>query len=191
VSERQRLPLLILVSGAPGAGKSTLARKLADRMRLQHVERDAFCESIARTMGETIDRSLEAVPLYYECLQYLLEQGVSLVTDGTLYRNKSEQEVRSHLLSFAYVINVHCHAKDEHKRFYEREVERAGGEPDWLPKRKDYLENIYQHTVDPLDLGCPVIKVDSTAEYIPALDEIIAQIEELYARSKSQKEGMR
>lgn len=180
--KQQKLPLLVLVSGAPGAGKSTLARRLADYIRLMHVERDAFCEGIAYTKGRTINRSTEAVPVYYDCLELLLAKGVSIITDGTLYRGKSELSIQSQLLPAAFTINLHCRAKDEHKRFYAREVERAGGEPDWLPRHMKHLDKIYADTVEPLDLGCSIIEVDTTAEYKPDIKDIAATITDMYAK---------
>ena len=175
--QSDRRPLLVLGSGAPGAGKSTLARRLADYMRLVHIDRDAFFWSLSYTQGEQIDRRSVGIPAYYESLVYLLKKGVSLVTDGTLYRGASEQDIAAYLAPVARIVNVHCRATNEKERFRSREIERAGGvAPEWLDGHMPRLDAIYADTCDPLDLGCMCIEVDSTDQYSPSVAAVAERI---------------
>lgn len=41
---KQDLPLLVVVTGSPASGKSTLAEKLSESMRLPLLAKDAFKE---------------------------------------------------------------------------------------------------------------------------------------------------
>ncbi|HSX17600.1 MAG TPA: AAA family ATPase [Patescibacteria group bacterium] len=171
-------PLLVLVSGAPGSGKSTLARRLAEHMRLPHIERDLVFWGMRYTADGVIDQSKEGISAYYATITGMLRCGISVVTDGTMYRGISEEDVREQLVPIARVVNVHCRATGEHERFYAREMNRRGGPPDWLEDYMPKLKKIYPDTAEPLDLGCPLIEVDTTNEYAPTLDDIAAQLED-------------
>lgn len=172
----QLLPLIIFVSGTPGSGKTTLARRLAEHMRLFHIPRDDFFWSMAYTAEGHIDRRNVGIPTYYKALVYLAEQGVSIITDGTIYKGISEEDIKHYLIPVSRLVNIHCRAKNERERFYKREVEYHGGANEWLEGHMKYLETIYDQTVDPLELGCPCIEVDTTDAYNPTLNEIAARI---------------
>ena len=179
-SSKTLKPLLVLVSGAPGSGKSTFASKLASHMSLLHIERDQFFHSIAYTYHtKNIDRENVGVPRFYQAIENLLSAEVSLVVDGTLYKGKSELELLK-LQDFAMVINIHCRAINVDERFYAREIRRAKGVPDWLDGHMLHLAKIRPLVEDPLEIGWKVIEVDTTADYSPSIPEVVNTINELH-----------
>lgn len=176
-------PLVVIVSGALGSGKTTLADELSHYMRLPHIERDEVIFGMEFTRGGLINKAAEGMTAYFNLLEHMINAGMSLVTDGTLYKGVSEKDIRDHIVSRAMTVNVHVRAKDEHQRFYDREIKRKGVSKEWkkwLEGHMDHLKKIYDVTVDPLDLGVPLIEVDSTSEYAPSIGEVVIQIREMY-----------
>lgn len=171
-------PLLVVVSGAPGSGKSTLAGKLAAGLRLPHIERDMIFHGMQYTFANQRVDKAKNMPVFYGLLQYLLEARVSLVTDGTLYKNQSEQDMER-LFKHARIINVHCRAENTQQRFYDREVARHGGKPEWLPTVMEKIQKRHHEMADPLDLRWHTIEVEATSEYNPSIPKIIGQIQEI------------
>jgi len=114
------VPLLILVSGAAGSGKTTLARQLAARLDVFHLERDALWDglrfSTARSAGA---RTPHGIPVWYETIALLMRNSVSLVADGTLYRGEDEENVAD-VMAFGDVVNVYCRCDDHVTRYSSR-----------------------------------------------------------------------
>lgn len=79
------MPILTLVRGLPGAGKSTVARALADTLRMTHVEADMYFEQFN---GGTFDPTLltRAHEWCYDTAQRALEDGQSVVVANTFTR---------------------------------------------------------------------------------------------------------
>ncbi len=176
-------PLLIIVSGAPGSGKTTLAAKVAHRLRLPHIERDTILRGIEYTAHGSIDRSRLGIESYYSVLEYLIQTNISFVTDGTLYKGVSEQDIKRRLIKVAHVVNIHTRATQENQRFYDREMNRSGHPSDWVKGHMQHLDDIYDQTVNPLDMGITVIEVDATSEYIPSFDVIVDRINQDYNKA--------
>jgi predicted kinase len=88
-------PLLVLVSGAPGSGKTTLAIEIAQALGLFQLHRDGIWDGLrftaARGRGEPL---AHGVDVWYAAMALLLKSGVSLVADGTLYRGWDESNIR-------------------------------------------------------------------------------------------------
>lgn len=173
-------PLVVIVSGAPGSGKSTLARNIAQYMMLPHIERDTINHGIELTTKGRVSRPKVGIPRYYQLLGGMIGSDISFITDGTIYRGVSEADLQKYLTSQSFAVNVHARAKNEHQRFYEREMNREGHSSDWVDDHMKVLDAIYEQTVDPLDLGIPIIEVDTNDGYNPAIADIVAQLKKLY-----------
>lgn len=173
-------PLVVLVSGAPGSGKTTMARAIAERMGLPHIERDTIFNAIKQTTSEHVDRSTTGIYAYYQLIKEMLALDLSLVTDGTTYEGTSERDVKSNIMNAGHVVNVHVRAKDTKKRFYDREMDRGARPPEWVEGWMSHLDEIHPLVSNPLDLGVTTIEVDATDGYIPSMTEIITTIERDY-----------
>lgn len=182
-----RQPLLVLVSGAPGSGKTTLAREVAEYLRLPHVPRDEILRGLEMTAGGKIDRSGHGITVYYKVLTTMLDEGVSLVTDGTIYKGVSEDDIAKHLGVRATVINVHARAKNEYERFKARERQRKtkGWSDDWVISHKQRLDKVYNQAVEPLELNVPLIEVNTTSGYDPPIEKIVYRIREMYKDTRT------
>jgi hypothetical protein len=162
--------MLVIVSGAPGSGKTTTGRLLGDELRLPHLNRDLVRDGLWMTDGDDAAVSTDrAWQVWLSAVKRYLEAGVSLVIDQTFYRGRSDVTLRSELVPFSWAVNVHLMAQNATDRWIAR-IDRDGR---WGPDRGaaiERVEAIQDQVRDPLDFGCPQLVVDSSAPLdIPAL----------------------
>lgn len=123
---------MIVLAGLPGTGKSTLARKLARKYRLEHISTDSVRKRIFRDVrrntfgrGSYSNRQRMVV---YDTINYvlytLLKHGVGCVLDGTFYQERLRSKVGRICARFDakfVLVIVDCPDRIVNKRFKERE----------------------------------------------------------------------
>lgn len=76
--------MLVIVSGAPGSGKTTMGTRLGVELKLPHLNRDLVRDGLWMTDGD--DAALRTDRAWH----IYLHEDVSVVTDQTFYRGLSD-----------------------------------------------------------------------------------------------------
>lgn len=176
------LPSLVIVSGPPASGKTTLAYSLARHLGMPLLAKDIIKERIADTLGpaaiELSDRiGLAAILTVYDTAREILEAGQSVVLESFFHHGKAEQDLGP-LVAMSHAILLHCTSDQDVllRRYAERMSSPnrhiVHGDAHRLDDLRGYLNN---DTTDPLDLPIPRLILDTTVRF-PELAEVARQV---------------
>ncbi len=180
-----KLPVLVVVSGAPGAGKSTLAAQLAPRLGLPLLDRDDIKDAMFDAMGWSDREWSQRVgraswELLFLFAERLLACGVSVMVDSNFERGSHPQLDAIAIRTPFTLVEVHCRATAEvsARRFRARWTSgdrHPGHVSDW--SESDYLERIANRRFVPLAQTDVLIEVDTNDGASVDPDEIAKVIE--------------
>jgi hypothetical protein len=181
-------PFIVVVTGRPGSGKTTLAHRLAHQVHCPALCRDEFKEGFVHTMagshnslGNDLNRHLNGI--FFDIVQFITSRNISLVIEAAFQHKLWEPKLLP-LIEIANVAIIVC-SIDPHiarSRFIKRGLadptrERFHGDSEeYGTKNESDVENMPIKSYIPPKLNVPTLSVDTTNGYEPGIDYIVSFI---------------
>ena len=182
-------PLVVVVSGAPATGKTTLARRLAPDVDARLLSKDGIKEALAdeiglpRNVAESSRLGDAAYAALFALLRSAVEAGNAAVVEANFRRGRSEDEL-SRALNGVDLRQVHCTAAPERIRTrYHGRTDRHPAHLDRL-RIDDVAADMAAQQYAPLSLDGPMLVVETDDGYTPPYDAIRAFVIGVTARTK-------
>jgi predicted kinase len=177
-------PLLVIVSGPPGSGKTTIARELALRLQLPLVAKDDIKESLYDSLGwSDLEWSRKLGRATWEAMFVLMERfltaGASAIFESNFYPEWHRERLTLLHERAPYVLfEVYCIADPATLARRNNERDRHPGHH-WSSGITPELAATWADANAPLDLGPHALRVDTSDPESFDLSGIIRRIEEV------------
>lgn len=180
-------PLLVVITGKPASGKTTLAHLLSQEIKCPLVSRDELKEGYVNTLNTPHNELDESTAwhiynTFFEIIHLLISKGISIIVEAA-FQNKLWQPKLLELLNKADIKVIICKttpdiAKDRFRNrllnYPEREKFHGDDALSLLNKAGGLLTDAYEV----LNINAPTLEVDTTDNYQPDIKEISSFIRE-------------
>ena len=175
-------PLLVIVCGRPGSGKTTLAHGLSQKIRCPIISRDELKEGYVNTVqkehsGLANEEVINVNNGFFNVLKLMADHRISCIAESA-FQDKLWAPQYEALSQRANIILVMCKADSviSNKRYLERKRDDPSREYFHGDSSVKTENDVYEYI--PPRFPVPVLEVDTTNGYEPGMEEIIAFIKE-------------
>ena len=179
-------PKCVVVTGRPGAGKTTLAKKLGERLSMPVISRDEIKEGYVNTCGIKHDQLPPNTnglvsDIFFGLVNQYLARKISVVIEAAFQHHVWEPRMLE-FLELARVWIVLCSVNDETAAT--RHLQRGLENPEREFYHGDARVAHYTKTGEILSaesyaaprFNVPTIEVSTDGEYVPGISEIVKRI---------------
>jgi uridine kinase len=178
-------PFLLVVTGRPGSGKTTLSNKLGEEFYLPVISRDALKEGYVHTFGKKHDELPDdtnkiVTDLFFETIGNLLKKNVSLIAEAAFQHKVWEPRLT--LLSQLADIKILVCETDPiiaKQRFIDRglnDTKREHFHGDKAVQDAREGKELTTAEYEAPNLSYTTTRVDTTNEYNPSIEELKMKI---------------
>ncbi|HWB25574.1 MAG TPA: AAA family ATPase [Chitinophagaceae bacterium] len=175
-------PLLLIITGRPASGKTTLAHLLSGAIKLPLVSRDELKEGYVNTTGtnhDILDNSVDKhiYETFFLTITLLIEKGVSVIAEAA-FQHKLWQPKLAELTGKTAIKIIICEtgAALAKTRF----INRLANDPDRgifhgdnaIYSAGEKITSLID-AYETVDMQVPVLHVDTTSNYTPGIETII------------------
>ena len=181
-----RKPQCIIVTGRAGSGKTTLAKKLGERLWMPVISRDEIKEGYVNTFGVKhdelpADTNGLVSDLFFVIINQYLAGNISVVIEAAFQHRVWEPRIPK-IVELAMPVIVLCCVDDAvaARRHLQRGLENPNREFYHGDRRVTHYretgEILSPETYAAPQFNVPTIEVSTDGEYVPGIDEIVRQI---------------
>jgi 2-phosphoglycerate kinase len=184
-----RKPKCIIITGRPSSGKTTLARKLGERLSMPVISRDEIKEGYVNTCGikhEQLPPGTNRLVSdgFFEIVNNYLARKISVVIEAAFQHDVWEPRIHK-ILELASPVIILCAVDDALAE--RRHLERSLKNPNRDLYHGDRRVAHYRQTGEILPpdpytapkFDVPTIQVSTDGEYVPGIDEIVERLQSL------------